>query len=373
MERVKGTQGDFILILIVALLVGFGAAVLFSASYPHAERLSKEPLHFLLRQLVWIVFGVCAAFVASHAPFDLVRKSVPIVLLVALVLSLLTFVPGVSQEISGARRWIIVFGQSFQPSEFVKFTVILYLANLLSRKQEIINDPLRSVLPPLIVVLVFVAIVYVQNDFSTAFFIFFIALSVFFIANIRLVYFIAFTTIFVPLVGVLLFTRVYWVKKLMVFLDPGSDPSGTGFQVIQAKSALALGGLFGRGLGRGIKKLGALPEADSDYIFAVIGEETGFVGIMFVLFLFALFAYRGYRICMASKDKFQYYLSFGITTIIVTQAILNISVVVGLVPSTGMPLPFFSLGGSSMLVNLLMCGILVNVSRRGESPLVGGA
>ncbi len=364
MEKVKGTSGDFLLILIIALLIGIGVAVLFSASYSHAERLGKDGLYFLIRQLAWIAIGAACAFVASHAPLELVRRVVPIVLLVALVLSLFTFVPGISQTISGARRWIIVFGQSFEPSELVKAAVVLYLASLLAKKRELIDDPVRTVLPPMIVVLAFVAIIYVQNDFSTAFYIFFVALAIFFIANLKAIYFIAFTTIFVPLVGVLLFTKIYWVKKLMVFFDPSQDPTGTGFQVIQAKLALASGGFFGKGLGMGVKKLGALPEADTDFIFAVLGEELGFIGILFVIFLFAGFAYRGYMISLKAEDPFRYYLSFGITTLIATQAILNISVVTGLVPSTGMPLPFFSLGGSSMLVNLIMCGFLVNISRQ---------
>jgi cell division protein FtsW len=364
MEKVKGTSGDFLLILIIALLLGLGVAVLFSASYSHAERLGKDGLYFLIRQVCWIAVGIACAFVTSHAPLELIRRGVPVMLLIAVALSVLTFVPGVSQTISGARRWIIIFGQSFEPSEFVKAAIIIYLANLLAKKKDLIDDTVRTVLPPLIVVLVFVAIIYLQNDFSTAFYLFFLALAIFFVANLKAIYFVAFTTIFVPLVGVLLFTKVYWVKKLMVFFDPTQDPMGTGFQVIQAKLALANGGLFGKGLGMGVKKLGALPEADTDFIFAVLGEELGFIGIIFVILLFAGFAYRGYSICARTDDPFRYYLAFGITTLIATQAVLNMSVVAGLIPSTGMPLPFFSLGGSSMLLNLIMCGFLINISRQ---------
>jgi cell division protein FtsW len=371
MEKVKGSSGDFLFVLVVALLLGLGIAVLYSASYSHAERLGKDSLYFVVKQLCWIAVGICGAFIVSHTPLELLRKGIPFILLGGLVLSLLTFVPGLSQTISGARRWIIVFGQSFQPSEFVKFAVIIYLASLLARKQELINDPIKTILPPLIVVLAFVAIVYFQNDFSTAFYIFFVALAIFFIANMKMIYFIAFGTITIPLMAVLLFTKEYWVKKIMVLINPTTDPTGAGFQVIQAKLALAAGGFFGKGLGMGTKKLGSLPEADTDFIFAVLGEEIGFIGVLFVILLFIGFAYRGYSICMKTEDNFQYYLAFGITTLITTQAILNMLVVTGIVPSTGMPLPFFSLGGSSMLMNLIMCGILVNVSRQSRRERLG--
>ncbi|MBN1698361.1 MAG: putative lipid II flippase FtsW [Spirochaetales bacterium] len=351
------------MILILALLVGIGVSVLFSASYHHAEKLGKDSGYFLFKQLSWIFIGCIGAFLISHTPLEFFKKTVPVVLFVALVLSFLTFIPGIGQPISGARRWIFLFGQSFQPSEFVKVALVIYLSYILSRKKDRINDPVNSILPPLIVVLVFVTIIYFQNDFSTSFFIFFIALSIFFVANIRAVYFILFGIIAVPVGGILLFTKVYWVKKLMVFLNPQVDPSGTGWQIIQAHTALARGGLFGRGLGKGVKKLGALPEAHSDFIFAVIGEEMGFIGVLFVIALFVLFAYRGYHMAKKCRDPFRYYLAFGVTSVIFFQAILNMAVVVGLIPATGIPLPFFSLGGSSIFMALLMCGFLVNISR----------
>jgi len=362
-EKLNRNHVDLLLIIFLALLIGIGVSILFSASYHHAEILGKSSLYFLLKQVTWILFGSLISFFISHISLELLKKAVPWILLAAFILSLLTFFPVIGESISGARRWIFIFGQSFQPSEFAKFAIVVYLAYILSRKKNNINDPVNSVLPPLIVVFIFVVIIYLQNDFSTAFFIFFIALAIFFIANVKTVYFIMLGSILLPAGVVLLFTKVYWVKKLMVFLKPEIDPSGTGWQIIQAHSALAQGGFFGKGLGRGIKKLGALPEAHTDFIFAVIGEEMGFIGVLFIIALFIAFTYRGYIIAWKCEDPFKYYLAFGVTSIIFFQAVLNMAVVVGLIPATGIPLPFFSLGGSSIFMTLIMTGLLLNISR----------
>jgi cell division protein FtsW len=281
-----------------------------------------------------------------------------------LMLTVLTFVPGIGRPIMGARRWLFVFGQSFEPSELVKFSIVLYLAAIFSKKQDRINDPVNSLLPPLLVVSLFVTLIYLQNDFSTAFFILLIALAMFLIAQVRVLYFILLSLLFVPLGGMLLFTKAHRVRRLMAFLNPLADPGGSGYQVIAAQTAFISGGFWGRGLGKGIKKLGGLPEAHSDFIYAVVGEEAGFIGALFVLLLFLLLAWRGYSLAMKGKDSFTRYLAFGITSTITLQALLNIAVVIGLVPATGIPLPFFSSGGSSMLLTLAMGGVLFNLSRQ---------
>jgi len=283
--------------------------------------------------------------------------------MLSLLLTLLTFIPGVGLPVLGARRWLFVFGRSFQPSELVKFCLVLYLATLFSKKEERINDPLNSILPPLIVVSFFVTLIYLQNDFSTAFFILFISIAMFFIARIKLRYFFFLGFIVLPLGVLLLFSKAHRVKRIIAFLNPALDPSGSGFQVIAARSALINGGFWGRGLGSGVKKLGGLPEAHSDFIYAVISEEIGFLGALFVLFLFILFAWRGYSISLKARDNFIYYLSFGITSLIFVQSLMNIAVVIGLIPATGIPLPFFSSGGSSIVLTLFMSGLLLNLSR----------
>ena len=371
MERIGKARGDALLPLILALLLGIGISILLSASTYYAERLLQDRYYFFKRQLLSALLGTVAAVIAAQLPLATIRRTVPALVLTALFLTLLTFVPGIGQPVMGARRWLFLFGQSFQPSELAKFAVVLYLASIFSKKQDRINDPVNSLLPPLLIVSIFVTLIYLQNDFSTAFFILFLALSMFLIAQVRIVYFILLSLLFVPLAGLLLFTKAHRVERLMAFLNPLADPSGNGYQVIAAQTAFINGGFWGRGLGKGVKKLGGLPEAHSDFIYAVVGEEAGFIGALFVLLLFLLLAWRGYLIADKGEDSFTRYLAFGITTSITLQAVLNISVVIGLVPATGIPLPFFSAGGSSLLLTLIMGGVLYNLSRRRQQGAAG--
>lgn len=367
-ERVKKeTGGDTALFILVILLIGVGVSTLFSASYYYAELKFEDPLYFFRRQLVLLGFGAVLAVFAARLPLDFIRRYVPHCIVITLLLMSATFVPGIGQQIMGARRWINVMGYSFQPSELVKVAVVLYLASIFDKKEERLDDFLNSIFPPLLVVTVFVTLIYLQNDFSTAFFIFFLALILFFIANIKLIYFLFLTSVGLPMAGILLFTKEHRVQRIIAFLDPQADPIGAGFQINAARNALMRGGVWGSGLGEGTKKLGGLPEAHSDFVFAVLGEEMGFLGVLFVIVIFAFFAYRGYTIAYNSKDSFTYYLSFGLTTCILYQALLNIAVVSGLVPATGIPLPFFSSGGSSIVMTLIMCGLLFNVSRSVEA------
>jgi cell division protein FtsW len=363
MERVEKKTSDFLLVFLLVLLVGIGLSVLYSASSFHALKIGKAASFFFQRQLLWIALGAMAGFVASCTPLELFRRATPALIIISLFLLLLTFVPGISQSVMGARRWIFIFGISFQPAEMVKASLVLYLANILNKKEDNINDPIHSLLPPLIVVALFVSLILLQNDYSTAFFILFVALLLFFIARVKIGYFLLLASFFIPLSLILLFTKEHRVLRLISYLDPERDPSGTGFQMIQAKLALIKGGLWGTGLGMGAKKLGPLPEAHSDYVFAVLGEEMGLLGILFIILLFVFFAFRGYLVAYRSDDSFSYYLAFGVTTMIFFQALLNMAMVAGLLPTAGVPLPFFSAGGSSILATLFMSGMLVNVSR----------
>jgi cell division protein FtsW len=363
-ERVEREQYDALLLGVIILLVGIGLSVLFSASYFYSERLMGDPLYFFKKQAAFVALGAVVAFVLSRVSLDLVRRVAPVVLLAAFALSLMTFLPGIGTEALGANRWIAIGGASFQPSELVKLALVVYLAGMFAKKQERINDLVNSVLPPVIVVSVFAGIVYLQNDFSTAFFLFVLALVMFFVAGVRLMYFAFLATFVVPMSAILLFTKEHRVQRLIAFLDPGTDPIGSGYQVIAARSALAHGGLWGSGLGMGTKKLGGLPEAHSDFVFAVLAEELGLIGVVAVCGLFLLFALRGYGIAIGTEDRFSRFLAFGLTTSLFLQAMLNMAVVCGLVPATGIPLPFFSQGGSSVFISLCMCGLLLNLSKR---------
>ena len=366
-ERVRQTsEGDIFLFFFLLLLAGLGTAALLSATYHSASLYRGDPLFFLKKRGVFLALGAGAYFFASRISFSWLKPKIPFFLFLTLLFMLAAFIPGLGRHVMGGSRWILIGGFSFQPSELAKIILVLYLASILSKNEDRMDDPVNTVLPPLLIVVFFVGIVFFQNDFSTAIFLFFLALSVFFIANVKMIFFIFLGIITLPLAGIMLFTKEHRVERLITFLVPEQDPSGTGFQIIASKLALAHGGFWGQGLGRGMKKLGGLPEVHSDFLFASLGEEVGYLGIVFIVLLFLLAAGRGYIIALGSKDRFGYYLGFGLTTAILYQAFFNMAVVVGLVPATGIPLPFFSAGGSSLLVTFTICGLLQNIARQRE-------
>ena len=362
-ERVKGHGVDMMLLAVLTLLVGVGLSMLFSSSYFRAQLLFDDPLYFLRRQLLWMLLGIGCAFVATRlSPLGIERLAPPIVF-VSLTLLVLTFVPGIGARYLGARRWIFLFGLSFQPSELAKLALVLYLARVLARKHERIKEPLGVLLPPLIVVGLFAVVIYLQNDFSTAMFIVLLALSMFFVADVPFRHFIGLALLTIPLGTILLLSREHRVNRILTFLFPNVDPSGAGYQALSARAALERGGLWGVGIGRSIRKLGRLPEAHSDFVLAIVAEETGFLGVFFVMLLFVAFACCGFSIAARTRNRFVSYMAFGLTASIFFQALFNMAVVSGLVPATGIPLPFFSTGGSSMLITMIMCGMLIGISR----------
>lgn len=227
---------------------------------------------------------------------------------------------------------------------------------------------MNELIPPFVTTVISAGIIYVQNDYSTAVFMLIIGLAMMFIARVRLLHFFLLSLFAVPASFFLLFTKEHRVQRLLTFLDVGSDKAGNAWQIANSQAAFVAGGVFGKGLGRSAAKLGPLPMSYSDFIYAVIGEETGLVGVLFVLALFACLAWRGYRTAAAADDPLSRYLAFGITTTIALQALLNMTVAVGLFPTTGVTLPFFSAGGSSLALTLAMCGILCNVAGSGGSP-----
>jgi len=354
---------DAALMIVLVLLIGLGLSALFSASYNWAEQLYGDPFRLIRRQAIWVLLGSFVAFLAYTVPLKVIRSVVPAMVVGALGLMALTFVPGLGEEYLGGRRWILLFGSSFQPSEFVKVVLVVYLAHMLDRKRDTLDDTMNSVLPPLIVVAVFGSLIYLQNDFSTSVFVVLVSLLMLFVARVRLRFFFGLGVVATPLAVILLLTREHRVLRILAFIDPNLDRFGSGYQVLAAQRALEQGGLWGRGIGQGLQKYGSLPEPHSDFVFAVLGEELGYLGVVVVLGLFIAFAVKGYGLAFAATSTFRSLLAFGLTSVIVLQALLNMAVVCGLVPATGIPLPFFSHGGSAILMTLVMCGLLLNVAR----------
>ncbi len=364
MERVEKQRGDMILVMLLIVILGVGLALLFSSSSSFSDRVRGDPLYILKRQLLWAALGGVAAFVISLTPLPSIRRWIPLILFGTLAGLLLPFLPGVGTSILGSRRWISMFGQSFQPSELVKVSLILYLASYFARRETDQRSTMNTLIPPFIVTCVFAGIILLQNDYSTAAFVLVIGFAMLFIARVPALHLLLLTVFTVPLGFLLIFTREHRVQRLLAFFDLSSHSADAGYQLVTAKAALVSGGLWGRGLGRSAAKLGPLPMSYSDFIYTIIGEETGLVGALFVVVLFGLLAWRGFRITLRADDRFSSYTAFGITAAISLQALLNMAVAVGLVPTTGVTLPFFSAGGSSLFVTLVMCGLLVNLSRR---------
>ncbi len=356
-------RNDAVLIIVLFLLVGLGLSALFSASYSWAEQLYGDPFRLVRRQALWVVVGTAGAVLAYQVPLRLMRAIVPLMIVASIGLMVLPFVPGLGEEYLGGRRWILVFGSSFQPSELVKVVLVFYLAHMLDRKKDHLDDTLNNVLPPVIVVGFFAALIYLQNDFSTSMFVVVVSLLILFVARVRLRFFVGLAIVTIPLAVILLLTREHRVLRILAYIDPNIDRFGSGYQVLAAQRALVQGGLWGRGIGQSLQKFGSLPEPHSDFVFAVMGEELGFAGVVVVLGLFVAFGIRGYQVAFTATSVFRSLLAFGLTSMIVVQALLNVAVVGGLVPATGIPLPFFSHGGSAIVMTLVMAGLLFNISR----------
>jgi cell division protein FtsW len=364
-ERIVSKSGDIMFPLLIVLLAGIGISTLFSASSFYGNYKFGDSEYFFTRQLGFVLAGAVLSFTVIIIPLNYITRFIPFLLFVSFLLMVATFIPGIGRELMGGRRWIVLAGRSFQPSELVKLTVILYLASIFGKKHNKIHDFLNSILPPLLVVSVFTGLIIAQNDFSTAVFVMTVSLVMFYVAGVRYGYFVFIFAAVVPIAGILLFSEEHRVRRIISFLDPSSDPVNAGYQVLSARKALSNGGFWGAGIGLGSQKLGGLPEAHSDFIFAVVGEEAGILGVTFIIILFLALAVKGYALALKFREKnlFAYFLSFGLTTSILYQALINMAVVSGMVPVTGIPLPFFSHGGSSIVVTLIMCGLLLNLSR----------
>lgn len=356
-----------ILLVSAALLLFLGLVMLLSTSYYRGQLVFQDPYYFFRNQLIFAGFGVFAGFLARLVPVAFVKKLSPWAMFGSLILLVLVFIPGLGMNILGGRRWLQIFGMTLQPSEFVKISLVIYLAYLLSKKQDAIDDMVNTMLPPVLVIIASTTLVIAQNDYSTGIFVLVIGLSMLFIGGIKIRHLLGVILVSVPLGLMLLFSKESRVERLLTFIAPDRDPAGTGYQVLASKAALMNGGLAGSGVGLGTRKLGGLPEAQSDFIFAVLGEELGFVGVLGVLLLFGLFAWGGFKLAIARGRTFEGLAIYGLTMTIVFQALLNIAVVCGLLPPTGVTLPFFSAGGTSLIIVLASIGLIVGLALRSQS------
>ena len=357
-------KSDKVLFLATLLLVCASAVMVYSASAVLAMgRFQQPPYFFLLKQMLWAILGIGLLGIAMRVDYRLLRR--PLVIRSALAVSVVALVAVFfGPAINGTRRWFSIGGVGIQPSELAKVAVILFAAAALERRMESMDRAVFRALGPVVLVTGLVCgLIVLEPDFGTAFTLSAIVGVMVFAAGLPYRYLAGATLVLAPALVAVMISEPYRVQRLLTFLDPWADRYGHGYQIIQSQIAVGTGGVLGQGLMAGVQKLFYLPHPHTDFIYAVIAEETGLVGAFVVLLCFGVILWRGLEIATAAPDRFGAFLALGITMMVSFQAFFNISVVLGLLPTKGIPLPFVSAGGSSMLINLLAMGILLNVSQ----------
>lgn len=356
---------DFALLGLTLLLLTLGLAMLYSTSAVLAQMRHQDSLYFLKRQLLWAGFGLLALWAMRCIPYGVQRRLAGPALLCTLVALVLVLFVG--KEVSGARRWLMLGPLSIQPSEFAKYTLLLYVARSLALNQERLTSFVHTYLPNMCVLAIVTVLVFKEPDLGTAVVLAATASLQLLIAGVPGRYLVCTALAGLPGLYWALTQARYRMGRLMVFLNPWGDRQGGGYQAVQALLALGQGGLLGIGLGKSQQKLFYLPEAHTDFIFAVIGEELGLVGAVGLIVLFVLLLWRILHIAVSCNDPFGTYLGLGIFCLLALQIVVNLSVVIGLLPTKGLPLPFISLGGSNLLVSLMAIGTMLNIAEGGKA------
>jgi len=356
-------SADGTVLIVAVILTLIGLVMVFSASGVVAGNRFHDAIYFLKRQIAWLLFGFILLQLASRLDYLVWRKLAVPILAVTCVLLVLVLIPSIGVAVKGARRWLKLGPISLQPAEMVKLVAVLYVAAYLANKGERIKEFKAGFLPPLLVVGLLSGLVLLQPDLGTVVVVGAVTLGLLFLGGARLLHLSGLIPMFLIAVGLLIWKSPYRLQRLLIFLDPTKDPTGAGFQVNQSFLAFGSGGPFGVGLGAGKQKLYFLPEAHTDFVLALVGEELGLVGTTAVMLLFAILIMKGLKIAGRAQDPFGRHLAYGITLLIGAQAMINAGVATGLLPTKGLTLPLVSYGGSSLLVNLLAIGILLSISR----------
>ncbi|SFJ07919.1 putative lipid II flippase FtsW [Thermoflavimicrobium dichotomicum] len=360
-EQLKREKPDYWLILVTFLLLGFGLVMVFSASYYKGLLDYHDSYYFIKKQLAFGLVGLVLFFIISNIHYSIYKKWVGFLLILSILLLILVLILG--DETNGAKRWLEFQSVSFQPSEFVKLTMIIYTASIMVKKQPVIHQFKRAIAPPLVVIGIICSLLVLEPHFSATVIILFTSLVIIFCAGARLKHLFLLFLSGVPVLLVTLYMSDYRVKRLVTVFNPFSDPQGSGYQTIYSLYAIGPGGITGAGLGNSIQKMAYLPEAHNDFIFSIVAEELGFIGGASLICLFIIFIIRGIRISLQAPDQFGTLLGIGIVTLLGVETIFNLGVVTALLPVTGISLPFISYGGTSLVLKLMAMGILLNISR----------
>lgn len=372
--RVQKRACDKSIVVLMVLLLSFGLMTLFSATY-YQRTVGGDALSAVKKQLIGVGLGAVACVLLSRVPYGVYRRTdVTLSLLgVAAVMLVLVIIPGIGVSINGSRRWLRVAGLSMQPSEFAKYAMVIFMAGALDRRAETVHSLFGGVVPLLIVPGLMFLLILEQPNLSTGGSILICALVMLIAAGLKKRHMALLTVCGLCLGGFYAWSAPYRRARLLSFRDPFAKMSDEGYQLSQSLIALGSGGLFGMGLGQGRQKFAYLPYPESDFIFAIVGEDFGFFGCLIVIVLFAAFVYAGLRIAVCCRSRYGCLLAAGITSMIGLQAFINMGVVTGILPTTGLPLPFFSAGGTSVTMIMAAVGILLNISREnGRLILPGG-
>lgn len=365
MQLKKKGQIDFYFLITVFALLAFGLIMVMSASSEFARNASYsggDSYYFIKRQLVWAVISTVAMFFFANFDYHKLVGWSQIFLIITFVLLLLVLAVG--SETNGGQRWLGVGPLKFQPSEFAKIALILYLAGAIPKNKKYINTFSRGLVPNLIVIGIIAVLLMLQPHFSATVLIAGVGIIMLYIGGVNVKHLAALALPVVSLGFVLIMSSDYRRQRLFSFLDPFADKLGDGYQVVQSLYAIGSGGLFGLGLGQSRQKFLYIPEPQNDFIFSILCEEMGFIGAMVVILLFVFLIFRGIKIAMSAKDKEGALIAVGITSLVALEVVMNIAVVTSAMPVTGIPLPFFSYGGTALLAIMSCMGIVLNVARQ---------
>ncbi len=359
----KNRDFDILLLGLVLIVAGVGVLAVYNSSSIFSLETYNNSMRFLKLHVIHLVVGIALMVILMHLKPVFIRNLVYPGYLLGLALLVIVLIPDIGKEVGGGRRWLSIWGFSFQPSEFCKYMLIIYIAHFLFKKEGKMDNFWIGLFSPLLAGGAYVGLILAGPDLGTSFVVLAILFIMLFVGGAKLRYLLSIGIGAVALLALAIMNESYRMERIMSFLDPWKDPLGSGYQAVQSFMAFGLGGIYGSGLGNSSQKLLFLPQAHTDFVFSIIGEEFGFIGVVTLIGLFLLIFVRCVRISMRAEDPFSRYMVFGFTTLITLQAALNMGVAVGLFPTTGLTLPLVSYGGSSLVSTLAAFGIILSVSR----------
>ena len=353
-----------VLLISVILISLFGVLMIYSSSCIWSEYKFHDPYKYLKSQSIFLIIGYIIMYIISKYPYQNYKKLSNIIFGICFTMLVLVLIPGIGTVRNGSRSWFGIGGLGIQPSEFTKLSLIIFTAKYLDNNEKSLRNIKKGVFPILGILFLVFALIMLEPDFGTGVIIVMTIITLLFVSGVKMNFFIKIGLLGLLGVVILIIIAPYRLQRILSFLNPWSDPLGSGFQIIQSLYAIGPGGLLGLGLGNSIQKHFYLPEPQTDFIFSIISEEFGFMGVLIVSTLFILIIISGFKISINCEDKFGKYLAFGITFGLSFQTLLNLMVVTGLIPVTGVTLPFLSYGGSSLIISLISIGILLNISKQ---------